>query len=476
MTSLIERVSGPLRRLRRHDEDDPDTRFDNRLIAPMILGAMLNPINSSIIAVSLAPIGVAFGAPPAETTWLVSSLYLATSIGQPVVGKLVDSFGPRRLFMIGTALVGIAGLMGLFAPNLGVLIAARVVLGFGTCAGYPTSMYLIRSEGRRTGRDSPQIVLTVLSMATQTVLAIGPTLGGVLMSAGGWRATFAVNIPLSIVALILGALRIPRNTALQEDHRTDRPVRIDVAGILLFAVMIIALMLFLIDIRPDHWYLPVIAVLAGAAFAVRELRTDEPFIDLRVLGGNVPLMATYLRALLAMTVSYSMIYGFTQWLEDGRGLSPTVAGLVLLPLFVLGIIAAAVVGRRKEIRGKLVVAAVALLVACVLIMVMPSDAPIWLLLLITAVAGVNNGLTSLANQNAVYYQADPERIAASAGLLRTFSYLGSMAASAGQGALLRPTASTPAMHELSIFMLIFAGLFLIMSVADRSLSRVTTAS
>jgi len=472
MASLIARVAGPLRRLRRHDEDD----FDNRLIAPMILGAMLNPINSSIIAVSLVPIGVAFGAPPAETTWLVSSLYLATSIGQPVVGKLVDSYGPRRLFMIGTALVGIAGVMGLLAPNLGVLIAARVVLGFGTCAGYPTSMYLIRSEGKRTGRDSPQIVLTVLSMATQTVLAIGPTLGGVLMSVGGWRATFAVNIPLAIAALILGARRIPRETALQDDHRTDRPVRIDIAGIVLFAVMIIALMLFLIDIRPDYWYLPGISVLAGAGFAFRELRTAEPFIDLRLFAGNLPLMATYLRALLAMTVSYSMIYGFTQWLEDGRGLSPTVAGVVLLPLFVLGIIAAAVVGRRKEIRGKLVVAAIALLIACVLIMVMPSDAPIWLLLLITAVAGVNNGLTSLANQNAVYYQAEPERIAASAGLLRTFSYLGSMAASAGQGALLKPTASTPAVHELAIFMLIFAGLFLIMSVADRSLPRVATAT
>ncbi|GAB3924631.1 MFS transporter [Microlunatus endophyticus] len=472
MSSLITRVAGPLRRLRQHDESD----FDYRLIAPMILGAMLNPINSSIIAVSLVPIGIAFGAPPAETTWLVSSLYLATSIGQPVVGKLVDSFGPRRLFLIGTALVGIAGVMGLFAPNLGVLIAARVVLGLGTCAGYPTSMYLIRSEGRRTGRDSPQIVLTILSMATQTVLAIGPTLGGVLMSAGGWRATFAVNIPLSVAALILGVLRIPKHTALQEEHQHRRPPRIDLTGIGLFAAMIIALMLFLIDISSRLWYLPVIAILAGGGFALRELRTGDPFIDLRVLRGNAPLMASYLRALLAATVSYAMIYGFTQWLEDGRGLTPTISGIVLLPLFVAGIAAAAVVGRRKEIRGKLVVAAVALLIACVLILFVRSDAPIWVLMVITGVAGVNNGLTSLANQNAVYYQAEPERIAASAGLLRTFSYLGSMAASAGQGALLRPTASTPAMHQLAIFMLIFAGLFLIMSLADRSLSRVTTAS
>jgi MFS family permease len=121
----------------------------------MILGAILNPINSSIIAVSLVPIGVAFGAPPARTAWLVSSLYLATAIGQPVVGRLVDMYGPRRLYLAGTALVGLAGLLGTVAPSFAVLIVTRVLLGFGTCAGYPAAMYLIRSEAKRTGQDNP---------------------------------------------------------------------------------------------------------------------------------------------------------------------------------------------------------------------------------------------------------------------------------------------------------------------------------
>ena len=68
--------------------------FDRRLLAPMMLGSILNPINSSILAVSLVPIGAAFGAPPSQTAWLVGSLYLATAIGQPVVGRLVDIYGP----------------------------------------------------------------------------------------------------------------------------------------------------------------------------------------------------------------------------------------------------------------------------------------------------------------------------------------------------------------------------------------------
>ena len=119
--------------------------FDRRLIAPMVLGSVLNPINSSMIAVALVPIGIAFGAPPAETVWLVTALYLATAVGQPVIGRLVDMYGPRRLYLVGTGLVGVAGLLGALAPTLGVLIAARVLLGFGTSAAYPAALLMTRS-------------------------------------------------------------------------------------------------------------------------------------------------------------------------------------------------------------------------------------------------------------------------------------------------------------------------------------------
>src|SRR5690349_23023752 len=98
---------------------DAGPGFDRRLVAPMVLGSVLNPVNSSIIAVSLVPIGRDLGAAPAETAWLISSLYIATAIGQPVVGRLVDRFGPRPPYLVGTAMVGLAGVLGMFAPGLG---------------------------------------------------------------------------------------------------------------------------------------------------------------------------------------------------------------------------------------------------------------------------------------------------------------------------------------------------------------------
>ncbi|MEU7814297.1 MFS transporter [Pseudonocardia sp. NPDC049154] len=146
-----------------------------------------------------------------------------------VVGRLVDAYGPRPLFLAGTTLVGLAGVVGALSPQLWVLVLARVLLGFGTCAGYPAAMYLIRSESRRTGLASPAGILTVLSVSTQTISVIGPTLGGLAIGLGGWRAAVAVNVPLAVVAVTLGARRLPRTP------RTGPAPRIDLAGIALFA-------------------------------------------------------------------------------------------------------------------------------------------------------------------------------------------------------------------------------------------------
>ncbi|MDT4987287.1 MAG: hypothetical protein QOI74_1381, partial [Micromonosporaceae bacterium] len=370
----------------------PEQGFNRRLIAPLVLGSILNPINSSIIAVSLIPIGKALGEPPSRTALLVTALYVATAIGQPVVGRLVDSFGPRRLYLIGATLAGIGGLLGTVAPNLNVLIVARVILGLGTCAGYPSAMYLIRSEADRTGQDSPAGVLTVLAVAGQTVAVIGPTLGGLLIGLGGWRTTFAINILLALACLVVGVRRLPATVPVvarpvDQGRRLER-VKGEVAGL------------------------------------VR----------------NGPLMRTYGRNLLGYVVAYGYLYGYTQWLEDGRGLSPSIAGLILLPTFATAIGVSLLTGRRQAVRAKLIVAAGTQILGSALLLTTHANTAIFVLVLFALVAGVPQGLNNLANQTALYHQADPARMGASAGLLRTSTYLGAIIASIVTGALLGNTA------------------------------------
>lgn len=448
--------------------------FNRRLIAPLVSGAVLNPINSTIVSVALVPIGVAFGEPPSATAWLISALYLATAVGQPVVGRLIDVYGPRRLFLPATALVGLAGVIGTVAPNLAVLIVARVILGFGTCAGYPAAMRLIRDEAERTGKDSPAGVLTILAISTQTVAVIGPPLGGLLIGLGGWRTTLAVNIPFAAVAFVLGWRRFLKDEPIRGARGTGAgQLHLDFGGMVLFAGALVAALLFLMNPHVDTSYLLVITVVAAGGFAARELHHPDPFIDLHVLGGNVPLLLTYGRALLAYVVSYSFIYGFTQWLEDGRGLSASQAGLVTLPLFTTGIVVSAITGRRQQLRGKLIVAATGQLLACVLLLTLHPSSPVWMLLVVMVIVGIPQGLNAIALQNAVYRQANHDNVGASAGLLRTFGYLGAIISSAAQGGFYSQGADTSGMHHLALLLVLVSAAYLLVNVLDRSLTRTT---
>jgi MFS-type transporter involved in bile tolerance (Atg22 family) len=174
-------------------------------------------------------------------------------------------------------------------------------------------------------------------------------------------------------------------------------------------------------------------------------------------------------------VSYSFIYAYTQWLEDGRGLSASGAGLATLPLFATGIVVSLITGRHTQVRGKLAVAAVGQIIGCALLLTLHAGAAIWLLLVVALVFGIPQGLNSLALQNSVYRQANPDDIGASAGLLRTFGYLGAIIASAAQGAFYGRAASTGGMHHLALLLIGVGVAFLLITVFDRSLTRSTNA-
>jgi MFS family permease len=451
---------------------DSDDGFNRKLIAPLVSGAVLNPINSTVMAVALVPVGVAFGEPPSATAWLVSALYLATAVGQPLVGRLIDEYGPRRLFLPATALVGVAGVIGAAAPNLAMLIVARVVLGFGTCAGYPAAMRLIRAEADRTGKDSPAGVLTILAISTQTIAVIGPLLGGLLIGLGGWRTTLAINIPLSAVACVLGWRRFPKDEPIQGACKTGaHKLDLDLIGVVLFAGPLVAMLLFLMNPHRGSWYLLVITGVGAAGFVARELGHHDPFIDLRVLGGNIPLLVTYCRALLAFAVTYSFMYGFPQWLEDGRGLTARDAGLVTLPMFVTAIAVSAATGRREALRGKLIAGALGQIGASLLLITLQPASPAWMLTMVVLIIGIPLGLNGIALQNAVYRQANPANLGACAGLLRTFGYLGAIASAAAQGCFYGHSVNTNGMHHLALFLVVVSAAFLLITVLDRSLTR-----
>jgi sugar phosphate permease len=141
-------------------------------------------------------------------------------------------------------------------------------------------------------------------------------------------------------------------------------------------------------------------------------------------------------------------------------------------MFLVGVIVTAISGRRPEVWLKLVVGGSVLVFACAAVLTLSATSSIGVLVALSLVLGVPQGLVSLANQNALYHQADPERIGASAGLLRTFTYLGALVASAANGAFFGTTVDTTGLHELAGFLVGCAVLLLVVTLVDRSLRRI----
>ncbi len=445
--------------------------FSWQFTSALLIGSALNPINSSMIATALVPISLSLQVSVGQTASLVTVLYLASAIAQPTAGKVAEVFGARRVFLVGIVLVLLGGLLGGLAPNLMLLLVARVLIGLGTSCAYPTAMMLIQRRAKTAGMDKPPGgVLGALQIAAMATAALGLPIGGVLVETAGWRWVFLVNVPVALLALLATLIWIPRDPVPQ-GARTVRGVlsRIDLVGIIGFGLAVSALLVFLFSIPEPNWVILLASVILFALLAVWELRAASPFIDVRLLVRNAALTRTYLRyALIALCV-YVVLYGLTQWLQAGRGMSALSAGLLLLPMSVVSGLVVAPISRRNLIRGPVLAGALACLAGSAGVLLLAADSqPIWIVA-ITMVFGIALGTAASGNQLALYTQTPPEQLGVASGLFRTFGYLGSIAASAITGVVFHPGVSDAGLHLIGLIMVGVSILAIGLTLFDRKL-------
>lgn len=453
---------------------DPTVRgrpFSWRFTTPLFIGSALNPINSSMIATALVPIAAGLHVSVGQTASLVTALYLASAIAQPTAGKVAEVFGARRVFVVGIVLVLLGGAVGGMAHSLPTLLVARVLIGLGTSCAYPTAMMLIARRATAAGMEKPPGgVLGGLQIAGIATAALGLPIGGVLVDAAGWHWVFLVNVPVALVALAAALRWIPRDPP-QQAPRSAREVasRIDLTGILGFALAMTALLAFLFSLSRPSWALLAGAVVLFVALTAWELRAAHPFLDVRLMVRNAALTRTYLRFALVGLCVYVVLYGLTQWLEASRGMSALGAGLLLLPMSLVSGVVVAPLSRRNLVRGPVIAAAVTSLVGSVGVLLLRSDTSIGAILAVTLVFGVALGTAASGNQIALYVQAPPEQLGVASGLFRTFGYVGSIASSAITGIVFRTSVSDGGLHLVALVMIGVSIAAVALTVLDRTL-------
>lgn len=458
------------------------------IVLSVSLGTVLNPVNSSMLAVALVPIAHYFGTSVVAASWLVSALYITTAVAQPTWGRICDAGMPRRVFLFGGCLVALSGALAPLAPDIAFLVGVRVLLGIGTASAYPSALAIVRRVADRAGGDVPNSALGAISFAAQVTNAFGPALGGLLVTVGGWKWVFLFNLPFVAVTIALAYHYVPRDEPRTHNLAAVGPrlrVRdLDPVGIVLFAG---ATGLGVATLLNLHAAAVVVAALAVAAlasavlFVAWERRTRTPFIPLSLFAANSKLGRTYGRVALFNTVFYAIYYGWPIWLERGRGLSPSTTGLVTLPIAAVGALAAMSATRLSRGRGPrrvLIIGSAVLVAGGLALLGVTRATPIPVLIAVAALLGIPNGFNSVGNQLATYQQAPASLAGVAAGLQRTSSYIGANVASALVGLTVSASGSRGsggALHVMAGVLAAMSTSLLLGAILNRSLSEPSVA-
>lgn len=334
-------------------------RVNPWLIAPAVmLATFMEVLDTSIASVALPYIAGNLGATPDEATWVLTSYLVSNAIVLPASGWFSRYFGRKR-FLLGCIMIFSASsfLCGA-AHSLTMLIIARVAQGAGGGALQPLAQSIMLESFPPAQRGT---AMAVYGIGVVFAPILGPTLGGWLTDSWSWRWAFYINIPVSILAVILISLLVEDPPYIKK----ARPGRIDGIGFGLMAVGLAALQILLDKGQEEDWFGAVwlrwTALLAAGsllAFIIWELWTPEPIVHLRVLKNRNFAVGCGLFFLFGAAV-YGMITLQPLFLQTLLGYTALDAGLTVSPrgvgalaaLFIVGALIARIGGRKLVAAG-----------------------------------------------------------------------------------------------------------------------------
>lgn len=364
------------------------------VLLAVVCAQMLIWLDTSVLNVAvttLADPAEGLGASPAELEWVASAYTLVFAGALFAGGALADRFGPRTTLLAGLALFGAASGAGAFAPDPGWLIAARAVMGVGSALLMPATLSVIV---RSTPEEKRTRAIAIWSSSSGLGVAVGPVVGGALLSNFWWGAVFLVNVP--IVALCMAGV-----AAVVPDLKSPRRRRLDLSGMALSVLGLGGVVYGIIELGNGlAWYGPqvLLPLLLGgallAAFVAGQRGSPAPSLDLRLFGqpgftaGSVVLLIAFMA--LAGHLFYAAFY-----LQGPRGLSPADAGTVMIAAaigIVLGSQVSPAMSRRLTARWTVAAGALVTAATYVAYAWLDGRTPIWFIAALLWIQGFGMGL------------------------------------------------------------------------------------
>lgn len=309
-------------------------------IAALVPAVLAGGLDVIVLNLALPTLASELGATGTDLQWFVAAYSLAFAAALLPGGMLGDRFGRKRLLLIGLAIFGVASIACAFAPSSAAFIAARAVLGVGAAIIVPMVLGVLPVVF--SPQERPKAV-AIVTAATAGGIALGPILGGWLLSNYWWGSVFLINVPVVLVALVAVAAWLP------ESRSTERR-RFDAVGVVASSAGLAALTYGLIGAGQHGWadttaFGPMVAgAVILAAFVLWERRVRDPLVDLALFRSPSFTWGT-LFATLVSFLMYAVIFAAPQYFQAILGVDAQGSGLRLLPL-VVGLFIGAGVAQR----------------------------------------------------------------------------------------------------------------------------------
>jgi DHA2 family methylenomycin A resistance protein-like MFS transporter len=425
------------------------TRARVGLVTAVYLVAFMALLDVTIVIIALPAIESGLGATTAQAQWVVSSYTLCLSTLALSAGALGDRYGRKRVFLLGLGLFTAGSAVCAAAPDPAVLIAGRFVQGAGAAIAVPGTLALL-ARGFPEPRARARAIGGWGSVAGLAGV-VGPVLGGGLVEAVGWRAIFLVNLPLGLVAFIVGRRCIG-------DSADPGEVDLDVAGQLLAITGLGALAFGLIHAGSHGWASPAtlvalpVAALALGAFGIVERRQRAPMLPIRLFADPRFSAATSASASLGVT-AFTLLVFLPSYLQQVSGYSAGSTGLVLLPWPVAQMISSAMAGRwsgRHGPRIPMTTGLGVLAAAALALLWIRPDTGYPLLVVVFAAFGAGVGLTFTPSNAAVLAAVAPVRAGTAAATVNAVRQTGTSLGIAALGLLFYGPDPTAGLHQVAI--------------------------
>jgi EmrB/QacA subfamily drug resistance transporter len=427
--------------------DHPDFRPWPALWA-LCLGFFMILVDSTIVSVATPAIMTGLDAGVNDVVWVTSAYLLAYAVPLLITGRLGDRVGPKNLYLAGLAVFTVSSVWCGLTGDIGQLIVARVFQGLGASMMTPQTMAVITRifPAERRGQ-----AMGLWGATAGVATLVGPILGGVLVDSLGWEWIFFINAPVGVLGFVLAWRLVP--TLPTHTHRFD------LVGVALSAVGMFCLVFGIQEGQTydwgriagpiSVWSLIGVGVLVFVAFVLWQSRNrQEPLVPLGLFRDRNFSLANVAITTVGFAIT-AMAFPLMLYAQVVRGLSPTGAALLLVPMAVISGGLAPFVGRLVDQVHPRYVAGLGLLSFPVSLLwlsrVMTPDAPTWQLLLPIALLGVANGFTWSPLSTSATRNLPMHRAGAGAGVYNTTRQVGAVLGSASIAVLMqaRLTAELP---------------------------------